>query len=127
MEESIIKLLTAVIPAVVSSVLTYMVASKKSKTDVIKTVATAQENLLREFTSTQTQMREELRKELELCQLAREDVVIKLGKYKNDNEYMIKQIEELRSENAQLKRDVFQLESKLQASEIIVDALKHVK
>lgn len=127
MDESIIKLLTAVIPALASSVLTYLIASKKSKTDVIKTVASAQENLLREFTTTQTQMREELRKELELCQMAREDVVIKLEKYKNDNAYMIDQIHELRAENVKLKQDIFQLESKLQASETVVGVLKNIK
>lgn len=127
MDESIIKLLTAIIPALASSVLTYLIASKKSKTDVIKTVATAQENLLREFTTTQTQMREELRKELDLCQMAREDVVIKLEKYKNDNEYMIHQINELKAENVKLKNDIFYLESKLQASETVVGVLKNIK
>ena len=127
MDESIIKLLTAVIPAIASSVLTYLVASKKSKTDVIKTVASAQENLLREFTTAQTSMREELRKELELCQLAREDIVIKLEKYKSDYEYMLRQIHELKNENIELKNQIIQLESKLKASETVVDVLKHIK
>ncbi len=116
MDQNIILSLIGIVPAVVASVVTYGIASKKTKVDLIKLINDSSDRL-----------RTEVKVELEECRKDREAIRSELNIYKKENESIKKELEEQKKENSELKNNLNELEIKLDAANDLISKLAESK
>ena len=116
MDNPIIIALIGIIPALLTTVITYAIASKKTKIDVIKLINNSSEKL-----------RTEVKVELEECRKDREAIRSELNVYKKENESIKKELEEQKKENSDLKNNLNELEIKLDSANDLISKLAESK
>lgn len=116
MDQSIALALIGIVPAVIASIVTYGISSKKTKVDLIKLINDSSD-----------QLRLEVKVELEECRKDREAIRSELNIYKKENESIKKELEEQKKENSQLKSDLNELEIKLDAANDLISKLADSK
>ncbi len=93
MDQNIILSLIGIVPAVVASVVTYGIASKKTKVDLVKLINDSSDKL-----------RTEVKVELEECRKDREAIRSELNVYKKENESIKKELKS-KSKKQNLDKD----------------------
>jgi uncharacterized protein (DUF3084 family) len=112
MNDAISTSLIAIIPAVFSSIVTYAIAAKRSKLDLVNLINESNEKL-----------RKELKKDLDECRTDRDAIRSDLNTYKKENESIKKELREYKDENKRLQAELNELEIKLDASNEIIKTL----
>ena len=112
MDQSIILALIGILPAIVASVVTYAISSKKTKIDLIKII-----------NQTSDKLRNEVKEELEECRKDREAIRSELNLYKKENESIKRELEEQKKENKKLKNELNEFEIKLDAANDLISKL----
>lgn len=102
-------LLTTFIPAIISAIVTYVVASKKMKHDY-------DVKIVDDFNRLSEKLRSELKTELDECRKDREDLRSELNEYK-------KELAEYKKENESLKKELDELETKLDSANEVINTL----
>lgn len=116
MDQSITLALIGIVPAIIASIVTYGVSSKKTKVDLIKIINQSNDKL-----------RLEVKEELEECRKDREAIRSELNVYKKENESIKKELEEQKKENSELKNNLNELEIKLDAANDLISKLADSK
>ena len=116
MDQSITLALIGIVPAIITSIITYGISSKKTKGDLIKIINQSNDKL-----------RVEVKEELEECRKDREDIRSELNIYKKENESIKKELEEQKKENKKLKSELTELEIKLDAANDLISKLAESK
>lgn len=127
MDSTTLTLITAIVPTIIASVATYFVSKHNSKTEMDKTIASTQANLLDTLTSVQTEMRIELRKELLICKEARDEISNLIEKYRIENAEMKKELQIYKEENETLRKRIVELEKRLKDRDALVERLLNGK
>lgn len=112
MNDTITTSLIAIIPAVLSSVITYAIAAKRSRLDLVKLINESSEKL-----------RKELKSELDECRTDRESIRQEMNVYKKENESIKRELKEYKDENKRLQSELNEIEIKLDASNEIIKTL----
>ncbi len=112
MDQTIVLSLIGIVPAVLASIVTYGISTKKTKLDVIKLI-----------NDSNTKLRMEVKVELDECRKDRENIRSELNIYKKENESIKKELEEQKKENSRLKNNLNELEIKLDAANDLISKL----
>ncbi len=112
MDQTIVLSLIGIVPAVLASIVTYGISTKKTKLDVIKLI-----------NDSNTKLRMEVKAELDECRKDRENIRSELNIYKKENESIKKELEEQKKENSRLKNNLNELEIKLDAANDLISKL----
>lgn len=116
MDQNIALALIGIAPAVIASIVTYAISSKKTKVELVKIINQSSDKL-----------RNEIKLELDECRKDREDIRSELNLYKKENESIKKELEEHKKENSKLKSDLNELEIKLDAANDLISKLADSK
>lgn len=109
MNDPIILALIAIVPPVLSAVLTYKLTTKKLKVD-------SEVKIKSEFSKLSEQLRNELKEELDECRKDRENLRGELNDYK-------KKLDTYKKENEALKKEMDELETKLDSANEVIKTL----
>jgi len=109
MNNSTILALIAIVPPVLSALLTYKLTTRKLKVDSDAKIKT-------EFAKLSESLRNELKKELDECRKDRENLRDELNDYK-------KKLDLYKKENESLKRELDELETKLHSANEVIKTL----
>jgi len=109
MNEPILLALIGIVPAVISAVVSYTLATKKLQVDNEGKVRT-------QFNKLSEQLRSELKQELDECRKDRENLRKELDDYK-------KQLDSYKKENESLKKELDILETKLESANVVIKTL----
>ncbi len=109
MNNSTILALIAIVPPVLSALLTYKLTTRKLKVDSDAKIKT-------EFAKLSESLRNELKKELDECRKDRENLRDELNDYK-------KKLDLYKKENESLKKELDELETKLDSANEVIKTL----
>ena len=113
MNQSILLAIIGILPAILSSIVTYQLAIRKLKYN-------SDTDLRNDFNKLSESLRLELKKELDECRTDREEMRKEYDKLK-------KELDEYKKENEELKKELNELENKLNAANEVIATLAEIK
>lgn len=113
MDQNIILSLIGIVPAILSSIVTYQLAIRKLKYN-------SEGDLRKDFNKLSESLRLELKKELDECRTDREEMRKEYDKLK-------KELDGYKKENEELKKELNELEAKLNAANDVISTLAEIK